>query len=438
MGKRILITSIPSWNKKFGSNTWSSLFYFADPSDVANIYIDNKLPDSEVASRYFNIREIDVIKSNFQRNLPIGKETACNLSESAYPANNSTISERHKSETGLLETIRTTLTKRHWKIFQWVREVLWKTGKWNSPELKKFISDFDPDVFVFSIESYLYFNRLNEYIIDHFKPSKVIAYMWDDNFTYKQSPHNAVEKIERYFLRKQVKRLIDKSDSVLAIGPKMKKELDAEYKICSKIITKPLLSDASFIPYKAHTPIRLLYTGKLIIGREQTIAKLVRAIQTINSDGIKVILDIYTTTDLSAKRREQLEIPGCCVLHPPVPQNKVFELQRQADVLIFPESLDCRNLSARLSFSTKLTDYFSAGKCIWAIGNADLGPIDYIRTEDAGLVSSDESSIQETLKLIVNNPDIITEFARKSFECGQNNHNRENILNTLKHDIIQY
>ena len=50
-----------------------------------------------------------------------------------------------------------------------------------------FLEEFKPDILLFSIESYIYFNRINKYIIEKCKPSLVVGFLWDDNFTYKQS-----------------------------------------------------------------------------------------------------------------------------------------------------------------------------------------------------------------------------------------------------------
>ena len=61
--------------------------------------------------------------------------------------------------------------------------------------------------------------------------------------------------------------------------------------------------------------------------------------------------------------KQKIEIPGCCQLHAPVSQQDVLKLQKDADILLFVESMSNRDLTARLSFSTKLTDYFSAGNC---------------------------------------------------------------------------
>lgn len=259
--------------------------------------------------------------------------------------------------------------------------------------------------------------------------------MWDDNFTYKQHPRNILFKIERYFLRKQVRRLIEQSDTVLAISAKMKGELDKEYGVDSIVLTKPILTTTEFTPSKLQNPIKLLYTGKLIIGRDKTLISLVEAIKEVNKNGKRVFLDIYTTTALDSNLYASLNIKNCSSLHGAVPQNRVLELQKESDVLIFAESLDSKDLTARLSFSTKLTDYFSAGKCIWGIGNGDLGPISYLKEEDAGLISTSISEIKDVLERILSD-NIVLEYAMKSYNCGQRNHNQTLILNKLSKDII--
>ncbi|MCM1141032.1 MAG: glycosyltransferase [Muribaculum sp.] len=413
MYKRILVTSIPSWNQKTGSNTFSSLFSAFESKELANIYISGQLPDSDVCSRYFHIEEMSVIKSVLKRRLQTGHEVYSTKESKSRSLN---MQKRTKRPIILL----------------WLRELAWMLGKWKSPELNQFLEDLRPDVLVFPIESYPYFNRLNQYIIDRCKPRRVIGYLWDDNFTYKQHPHSLIFKIERFFLRRQVRKLIESCTSVLAISPKMKDECDKEFGIDSVVLTKPISNQDEFASYEVGTPIQILYTGKLIIGRDKAIVEIVQSIQEINKSGQKVILDIYTQTALSAEMRKKIDIPGCCVLHEPIPQSEVIKLQKEADVLLFVESLSDKDLTARLSFSTKLTDYFAAGKCIWAVGNEDLGPIDYIKRKDAGLVSTNVESIKGTLNQIVSDKTVIPEYAEKAFQCGIMNHNIADITRKLK------
>lgn len=417
MGKHILVSSIDSWNKDTGSDTLSSLFDTFDSQDLANIYITGGLPDSKVCTRYFHIDETSVVMSVLRRRIKTGQEVKKDID--SHTTNNFP-----------------KIKLKRLRIFLWARELAWKLGCWKSEELNTFLDDFRPEILVFPIENYPYFNRLNQYIIDRCKPMKVIGYLWDDNFSYKQEPYNIVFKVERYFNRKRIRHLIASCTDILAISPKMKEECDKEFGVNSIVLTKPIFNQGGFHEFKVGSPIRMIYTGKLIIGREYTIAKVAAAIREINKYGQKVILDIYTQTVLSDKLKKQIDIPGCCVLHKPVSQLEVASLQKKADVLLFAESLSDRKLTARLSFSTKLTDYFAAGKCVWGVGNADLGPIDYLKTENAGFVSTSEEEIKQVLNEMVSNPIIVSEKAKLGYECGIINHNAKSILQTL-HNILE-
>lgn len=414
MNKRILVTSIPSWNQKTGSDTLSSLFASFDSSDLSNIYISGDIPDSPVCSRYFHIDEISVVKSVIKRNIKSGKE----VNATAVPKSSSPATKNK-------------LKIKRLRIFLWARELAWKLGCWKTDELNAFLDDIHPEVLVFPIENYPYFNRINQYIIDRCKPQKVIGYLWDDNFSYKQEPYNIFFKVERFFRRIRIRRLVASCTDILAISPKMKEECDKEFDINSILLTKPIYNHGAFKAFNVSAPIRILYTGKLVIGREHTIAKVAAAIKQINVYGQKIVLDVYTQTNLPEKIRKQIDIHGCCILHDPVPQSEVLRLQKEADVLLFAESLSGNNLTARLSFSTKLTDYFSAGKCVWGIGNADLGPIDYIKTENAGFVSTSDNEILEVLNEMVNNPQLICDMAKLGYECGVRNHDKDRVIGTL-------
>ena len=421
MNKRILITSIACWNQRTGSNTFSTLFEDFESSYLANIYIDAELPDSKVCSRYFGINEWDVVRSVYNRKLKTGKEVFW--------------ADGNRNTASTIDKTKQYARKRR-RIFLWMRELAWKLGKWNSKELNAFLDDFNPEVLVFPIESYPYFNRLNEYIIKKCKPKKVVGYLWDDNFTYKQHPHSLLHKIERYFLRKQVRRLVGLCTDVLAISPKMKAECDAEFGVDSVVLTKPINQLNQFVEYTVRKPINVLYTGKLNIGRDQSLVQIVDVLEKgkYNPDDLQI--NVYTNSELSSEIKSRLETSGFCHIHPPVPQTEVFELQKQADVLLFLESLSNVDLTARLSFSTKLTDYFAAGKCIWAVGNDDLGPMSYLRDQSAGVVCGCDTEISKAVDTLIANPQLVKDYALNAYRCGVENHNKELVIRKL-HSVIE-
>lgn len=422
---RVLVTTVGAWSSRVGSDTMSSLMLGYGAENVAAMYIRADKSDSKSASRYFHIMEGRVMKSILHPFISTGEE---------FRPEDVVIAESSDEQSA--EKARySTFSKHRWGIFIFAREFVWKLGHWKSKELDAFLDDYRPEVLICPIESYIHFNTLNEYIIKRCQP-KVIGFLWDDNFTYKQEPFNFWHQLHRVWLRRSVRRLVKECQTIFCLSPKMKEECDKEFSVNSQLLTKPIFNQGDFKPYTVGVPIKMLYTGNLFVGRDKTIIAIADALRVINKDEVKIVLDIYTKSVLPEKDRAGVEIPGVCTLHKPIPQSEVFKLQDEADVLLFAESLERKkDQGARLSFSTKITDYFRAGKCIWTVGSPTLGPVDYLKRMDASLISTDKETILRTLEQMVKNPSIIEEYAKKGFKCGVQNHNSKKILDTLYNAI---
>ena len=167
-----------------------------------------------------------------------------------------------------------------------------------------------------------------------------------------------------------------------------------------------------------------------LLGRFETVKFIGEALNEINKNGVRAELDVYTTTHLS---EEQLNSVGKYVnILGAIPQTQVAEKQSLADILLFAEAVgENASKSARLSFSTKITDYFSAGKCIFAVGNGDTAPMEYLRNEDAAAVAVTKEEILPVLSELINNTDAIKDFAKKAYECGKRNHNEKKVKELL-------
>ena len=221
------------------------------------------------------------------------------------------------------------------------------------------------------------------------------------------------------------------TDEFLAISPYTKKEADSFFKINSTVITKPLSKEPTVTEYDGHFPIKMVYTGNLLIGRDQSLIRLCRALKEINSNGDKVCLDVYTQTVLPENVLAELE-SGFCRIHKPISQHEALQKQNEADVLLFLEDIDGKDAKvARLSFSTKITDYLSAGKCIFAIGNSDTAPMQYFIENDAAIVCDSDEKILSGLQGIMNNAHTVTEYAERAAKAGKNNHDPEKIRELL-------
>ena len=190
--KKVLILSVPAWNKKSGSDTFSSLMDGYGADNVANIYIRESLPDSPVCNNYFRISENAVLKSVFKRNLKTGKKVSTVQEFDDNKENERITEERYKK-----------LSSKKNFILSIARELVWKFGHWKTKELNAFIDEFKPDVVFFAMEGYIHINRISRYVIKR-SGAKGIGYFWDDNFTYKQSKKLGY-KIYRFFQKNSIK-----------------------------------------------------------------------------------------------------------------------------------------------------------------------------------------------------------------------------------------
>lgn len=422
--KRILILSVPAWNSKVGSDTWVTLVSGLNPNNIANISLREDSPDSLACDNYFVLSENKVIKSIFKRKIKTGRRVE-----------RSSIQEDVSSDLIEHNLRYQKMGKRRgfWGLF--AREIVWKLGKWKTKELNEFIESFKPDIILYSMEGYIHLNRICRYVKKK-TDAKSIGFFWDDNFTYKQTNRFGL-KVFRFLQRCSLKKLARQTDAFWAITDMTKKEADAFFGIDCTIVTKPLKKDIIYRDWQVNEPIRVLYTGNLQIGRDRSLIKVVEALKEVNKEKTFFQIDVYTKTQLSEDVKAQLDC-GFCTLHEPVPQSEVFKLQEQADILLFLEDVDGPDSkTARLSFSTKITDYLSSGKCIFAVGCMDTAPMQYFLENEAAIIATTSVEMVKKFKAILENQTLLAEYAKRACECGIKNHKKENVLKIVHESIEQ-
>lgn len=419
---KILVITVPSWNSKIGANSWETLLQGYSPENIASIYIRDEIPDSKVCSRYFNISENKIIKSIFRRNIKTGREVTGETVAAGEDPDLQAHNQRY---------VQMKKKRRYSALL--IRELIWKLGKWHTPELDAFLDSFQPDVILHSMDGYIHLNAVTKYAIKR-TGAAAVGYIWDDNFTYKQWTGIGF-KIYRFFQRRSLKPLARMTKEFFAISQFTKEEADKFFGINCHLLTKPLLYEPVKQTFNAELPVKMLYTGSLIIGRDRSLQRISKALEMVNRHKKTVVLDVYTQTVLSDEMRESIENEYCRV-HKPIPQSEALQKQKEADVLLFLEDMDGYDAkAARLSFSTKITDYLSTGKCIFAIGNMDTAPLQYFAQNDAAMVCKSDADIVEALERICADPAIIDEYAEKAVLSAKRNHDPERIRKVFD-DVI--
>lgn len=420
---KVLAISLSTWKKDSGIHTQTDLFQFWDPDRVAQIYTKSDLPDTPVCNTFFQISENAVLHSVLNRK-PVGRrvQNGGARDEKAEAAEAALYTKAHKKKSWLMTILR---------------EIVWSLGRWKTKALDEFVREVDADVYFVPIYPVIYTAKIQRYILKKF-PKPYVCYLADDNYSYKPCGKNPLALLHRFFLRKSVKKLAKNCTEMFTITKTEARETDKLFGTHSVVLTKGVdYSNLQFVEQQPQTPVRMVYTGNLLIGRGSSLAAISKALANINRNGLKITLDIYSPTELDPKTMKLLNSNGC-TFHPPVPKQEVEAIQQNADVVVFVESLErAHRYAARLSFSTKLTDYFKSGKCIFAIGDKTIAPIEYLRENDAAIIANEYSEIKDRLLELAQNPDLICEYGKKAFECGKRNHSRETVEQTFVGTLVK-
>lgn len=423
-----LVVSINAWKDKSGINTLLNLFKGWDKAKLSQIYTRSDLPQTTACDDFFQIAEQAVV-SRLQKpwinagrrlhSLPIGQEEKQTSQQTAELRNKQRL-HRHSS----------------W-LLTLIRELIWFCGTWKTKELRQYLDDGKWDVVFCPIYPLVYMNRLQSYVLRQ-TGLKGVAFLGDDNYSYKCGDGSLLFYVHRYFLRRSIRSVIRNCHDVFVMVPKMQREYDEIFGIKSILLTKGIdydgVDEPKFLPPKS--PIQIVYAGKMIYGRNKSLEAVATVLEQINANGVKATLHIYTPDVITPELKKALDIKGSSVLHKPVPYTELQRVLNEADMVLFVESLEpaYRQL-ARLSFSTKITDYFKSGKCIFAVGGDDIAPIEYLKEKDAAVISTSIADIAPNMERIIQNPALITTYAHKAYECGRKYHNSRDV-ERIMYDVL--
>ncbi len=419
---RILVVSCSPWrNDNNIGNTYTNIFYGIDNIEIAYICCGGGRPDTDFVKHHLHISE-----KNILRNL-VNPKHKCAYT---FPDNNKAVKGPVK-QSKVYDFMRT----HRFQMFFFLRDLIWSFKNWICDDLKKFVEDFKPDL-IFA--HFLDRSYLNEMIIflKAYTKLPLVVYAWDDVYTLKQFSLSPYFWINRLLQRRKLRTIAKLSSLMYVISEKQKDEYDKAFKGNCKILYKGFEFSKQPVYEGNNHPLKLVYSGNIGSGRYKTLALIASALDEINRDKIKAILYIYTSSPFSYRIKRSLYFPESVRIMDFVSSDQLVFILQEADVLIHVESFDIREgLKVRLSFSTKLVDYFKSGRSIYAVGARRLSSIDYLSTNKGALIAYRKSQIKNKLEILIKSEGIRKQYAKKSWECGQKNHQIKSIQNNLENDL---
>jgi glycosyltransferase involved in cell wall biosynthesis len=184
----------------------------------------------------------------------------------------------------------------------------------------------------------------------------------------------------------------------------------------------------------ARAPVALSYLGSVVsFARWTMLRRIGEALRDINAGQQRAILRIYTADRLDNGMVERLSIPGAVEFKGALNAAEVQQVIVESDILVHVESMDkvSRKLT-RLSVSTKIPEYLASGRCILAVGPAEVASIRYIQDHEAGLVVTDLETLRGNLETLISGPELRRSYALNGLRLAQQRHDSRIVSDLLE------
>lgn len=421
---KVLIISAEVWqNGKNGGNVLSNIF--SDTNfDFAQIYCNPGEPNNVICKRYYQITDKMLLQNIF-----FGKSVGKTILYEEYPGIKALRSNSTEEKANSLISL---IKKINLPIFHACRSLLWWVGNWKNESLKTFICEYQPDIIFapcYASHAMLAISRFAKALTG----APVISYISDDCYGLKHLRVSLIFWANRFLLRHNIRKTMKIYDLLYTMTDEQKEQCECDFGVPVKILRKSGKFLESNEKSTVNAPIRLIYAGGVYLNRWKTLLALGKAIQRINRDGTKMVLNVYTDNTLSCKPLNILNDGVSTFVRNAVSAEELKNIYSLSDIALHVESFDIKNrLAVRLSFSTKIVDCLDSGCAVMAICDSKQAGFAYLKRNDAAICIDSLKEIETVLRKIVDNPDILIDYQQRAFRLGRKHHNAE----TTKKGII--
>lgn len=416
---RILLITDEEWNDAvYGNNVLTNWFSGFD-AEFAQIYCSPGLPYNNICSRYFQITDMQMVQSLYSHK-KAGKKIE--LPKDAHSIEQSKVNAQRKGAYLKLKQ----LSRHFHTAMMLIRDGIWRSGRYDTNALKSFVSDFHPDI-VFCPRLITPKLMRLEKIVSTMTDAPFVAFTADNEASMEHYSWSPLFWLRAWMIHRAFGKHVKLYKHYFMFSEEQAQNYKDEYNLPTSCLYKcgnfPETKDK-----KVNKPIRLIYAGRLYCNRWKTLAAIGKALEEINRNGDRMVLDIYTADVLTSRQKKTLMGFNYLKVHNPITPAQLTEEYQKADIALHVESFDKANrLATHYSFSTKIIDLMASSCAILAICWERHAGYQYLQKNDAAFCVSSYDDIEPMLRQICEKPSLIGEYARKAWQCGRRNHSKEKI-----------
>lgn len=421
---RILVIHNVEWNNtKASGNTLSNWFEEWDDCIFYNIYNRPFSPSNKVCHHYFRITPFDLLKIAPSS---IGEEFIADFSEK----------KKHGNEIDNRDNFRRRIFKKARKLnmrylFN-ITDKLYAKVKWKNHRYNKFIEEAKPDlIFSFGVgDAFVYENI--RYIKSKMPNVKFVMAIVDDVY----GMYNKNESSRNQRCLSQFKWMMENADLTYAINTMLIQHYEQLFKKKIKLLQKGCLiqSPRTIV----NNPIKMVYAGNLLYGRDDTICTIAKIIDKFNQSEFRLVLDIYTGTSLPADKVNNISGNKGVTIHDPLPYDEIMNIMHLSDIVLHVESFSLAEMEkVRFSFSTKITDCLQSGSTMMVVGPKGIASVEETRLMPGAIVVDNIKEIEERLNNLLQNKMQLIECSQILNTFAKDKYDINNVRQRLRKDLFE-
>lgn len=393
--------------------------------ELAHVYCSAEPPQTGCCGRFFQITDQMVVRSLLR-----GPRAGRVLSETDGPGASGGPSGAPTEYAGLLRAYK----RFHFESVLAARDFVWRYARYDTRALSDFLADFAPDI-IFSMR-YGTLKMLHvEGLVRRLCGKPIVVYTGDDEYSLRQVRLSPVYWARRLLTRRRMRRVIPSYAQYFMHDQRQAEAYARDFGVSAGVLLK--CGDFRGVaPHgRVHTPLRMVYAGKLYCNRWKTLAMIADCLRGLDGGGGEppVVLDIYTNDAVGEGVRRRLQDGRCCVLHGGVPPERLRQVYDGSDIALHVEAFDLKNrLLVQHSFSTKVVDCLGSGCALMVVSHEGHAALRYFRGREAAMVASDPAQLGEVLRALAEAPQEVLDWARRGQAFGLAHFQREAVQAALR------
>lgn len=397
--------------------TLSAFFRHWDKDDLAQLYLTTDVPDFPLCGRFFQITDLDILKRFFLSKQIQGQQiTEADLHKMMAFKNKVT-------KNPILKLMRKNISP----LFRLLRDWLWDIARYRTNAMIEFIDEFNPQVVFFQSSSGVFAYSLVKWIC--LSRNIPLIMQTTDDYVSVKFTFDPFFWIQHIRVKRAYAWAVAYSDCVIAIGDKMATEYRLRFG-GNYFVAMNSVSDLKLPRYTGlEKTIRFLYAGNLGLGRWKVLALIAECLKELqNEESLSGTLSIYSLVKPDKKELDILDNPPFSTFNGALNTDELNHEKTLSDILVHVEAFDRTNRhTTRLSISTKIPEYLASGRCIFAVGPKNVASMQYIAEYNLGIVvmSNKKSTIKQSLKTIMLNNEIRTQYADEGPKIAELRHNAD-------------